>query len=139
MAGLEERRRGRRPRPRDQPGTLIEETNMTNRVTITGTLVDDPKIRSFEHKGGTIEIISLWLEVKDEIRTDRFTVEINDGKAGTAAKAMKKGVIAEVSGKLRHDRWKDKASGRWTGKVFVAVDPGEGAIKSLGMAAAAAA
>lgn len=105
---------------------------MTNRVTITGTLVDDPKIRSFEQKGGTIEIISLWLEVKDEHRTDRFTVEINDGKASVTAKAMKKGVIAEVSGKLRHDRWKDKGTGRWTGKVFVAVDPGEGAVKSLG-------
>jgi hypothetical protein len=44
-----------------------------------------------------------------------------------------------VSGKLRHDRWKDKGTGRWTGKVFVAVDPGEGAIKSLGKANAAAA
>jgi len=112
---------------------------MTNRVTITGTLVDDPKIRSFEQKGGTIEIISLWLEVKDEHRTDRFTVEINDGKAASAAKAMTKGVTAEVSGKLRHDRWKDKGTGRWTGKVFVAIDPGEGAIKSLGKSSAAAA
>ena len=43
-------------------------------------------------------------------------------------------MTAEVSGKLRHDRWKDKGTGRWTGKVFVAIDPGEGAIKSLGKA-----
>jgi single-stranded DNA-binding protein len=107
---------------------------MTNRVTITGKLVDAPKIRSFEQKGGTIEIVSLWLEVKDENRTDRFTVEINDGKAAAAAKAMKKDVIVEVSGKLRHDRWKDKASNRWTGKVFVAIDPGEGTIRSKGVA-----
>ena len=112
---------------------------MTNRVTITGTLVDDPKIRSFEQKGGTIEIVSLWLEVKDEHRTDRFTVEINDGKAATAAKTMTKGVTAEVSGKLRHDRWKDKGTGRWTGKVFVAVDPGEGSVRSKGIAADASA
>jgi single-stranded DNA-binding protein len=111
---------------------------MTNRVTITGTLVDDPKVRSFEQKGGTIEIVSLWLEVKDENRTDRFTVEINDGKAATAAKAMKKGVSAEITGKPRHDRWKDKATGRWTGKVFVAVDPGEGSARSKGVAKPAA-
>jgi hypothetical protein len=39
---------------------------------------------------------------------------------------MRAGVIAEVTGQLRHDRWKDKGSGKWTGKVFVAVDPGEG-------------
>ena len=111
---------------------------MTNRVTITGTLVDDPKIRSFEQKGGTIEIVSLWLEVKDEHRTDRFTVEINDGKASVTAKALKKGITAEVSGKLRHDRWKDKGTGRWTGKVFVAVDPGDGSVRSKGMAPASA-
>lgn len=108
---------------------------MTNRVTITGKLVDAPKIRTFEQKGGTIEIVSLWLEVKDENRTDRFTVEINDGKAASAAKAMKKDTIAEVSGKLRHDRWKDKGTGRWTGKVFIAVDPGEGSVRSKGLAA----
>ena len=107
---------------------------MTNRVTIIGKLVDAPKIRSFEQRGGAIEIVSLWLEVKDENRTDRFTVEINDGKAATAAKAMKKDVIVEVTGKLRHDRWKDKATSRWTGKVFVAIDPGEGTVRSKGMA-----
>ena len=42
--------------------------------------------------------------------------------------------IVEVTGKLRHDRWKDKATGRWTGKVFIAVDPGEGAVRSKGIA-----
>ena len=109
---------------------------MNNRITITGTLVDAPKLRSFEQKGGTIEIVSLWLEVKDEHRSDRFTVEINDGKAAAAAKQMKQGVIAEVAGKLRHDRWKDKASGRWTGKIFIAVDPGEGNVRSKGVAIA---
>jgi single-stranded DNA-binding protein len=110
---------------------------MTNRVTIIGKLVDAPNVRSFEQRGGTIEIVSLWLEVKDENRTDRFTVEINDGKAATAAKAMKKDVIAEVSGKLRHDRWKDKATSRWTGKVFIAIDPGEGSVRSKGLSAEA--
>jgi single-stranded DNA-binding protein len=107
---------------------------MTNRVTIIGKLVDAPKVRNFEQRGGTIEIVSLWLEVKDENRTDRFTVEINDPKAAITARAMRKDVIAEVSGKLRHDRWKDKASGRWTGKVFIAIDPGEGSVRSKGMA-----
>ena len=111
---------------------------MTNRVTITGKLVDAPKIRTFEQRGGAVEIVSLWLEVTDESRADRFTVEINDGKAATAAKAMKKDVIVEVTGKLRHDRWKDRATGRWIGKVFVAIDPGEGSLRSKGVAPDAA-
>jgi single-stranded DNA-binding protein len=107
---------------------------MTNRVTIIGKLLDAPKIRTFEQSGGTVEIVSLWIEVKDEHRADRFTVEINDPKAASAAKAMRQDVIAEVTGKLRHDRWKDKASGRWTGKVYVAIDPGDGTVRSKGVA-----
>ncbi len=110
---------------------------MTNRVTITGVLQDAPKIRSFEQRGGTVEIVSLWIEVKDGDRADRFTVEINDGKAAAAAKAMKKDTIVELTGKLRHDRWKDKATNRWTGKVFVAIDPGEGTLRSKGIASEA--
>jgi len=107
---------------------------MLNRVTVTGKILDAPKIRSFEARGGTIEIVSLWIEVKDEHRADRFTVEINDPKAQTAAKAMKKDVIAEVTGKLRHDRWKDRTTDRWIGKVFIAIDPGEGGVRSKGVA-----
>lgn len=49
---------------------------------------------------------------------------------------MKADVIAEVTGVLRHDRWKDKATSRWTGKVFIAIDPGEGSLRSKGLAAA---
>ena len=48
---------------------------------------------------------------------------------------MKKDVIVEVTGQLRHDRWKDKATSRWTGKVFIAIDPGAGTLRSKGMAA----
>jgi single-stranded DNA-binding protein len=110
---------------------------MTNRVTITGVLQDAPKLRSFEARGGTIEIVSLWIEVKDEHRADRFTVEVHDPKAQAAAKAMKKDVIVEVTGKLRHDRWKDKATNRWTGKVFIAIEPGEGTLRSKGVASGA--
>jgi single-stranded DNA-binding protein len=108
---------------------------MTNRITLTGKLLDAPKIRTFEQKNGTIEVVSLWVEVSDGNRSDRFTVEINDGKAAAAAKSMKADVIVEVTGKLRHDRWKDKATNRWTGKVVVAIDPGEGTVRSKGLAA----
>ena len=112
---------------------------MTNRVNLIGKLVDAPKIRTIEVRNGSIEIVSLWIEAPSGERADRFTVEINCPKAAASAKAMRAGVIADISGQLRHDRWKDKGTGRWTGKVFVAVDPGEGAIKSLGKASAAAA
>jgi hypothetical protein len=43
MAGRFKRRRGRAPRPRDQPGTLTGVHLMTNRVTLLGKLVDAPK------------------------------------------------------------------------------------------------
>lgn len=107
---------------------------MTNRITLLGKLLNDPKVRSLELRGGTVEIVSLWIEVADTHRKDRFTVDINDPKAGAAAKAMRKDVLVEVTGKLRHDRWQAKGTGQWTGKVFVAVDPGEGAVRSKGMA-----
>lgn len=106
---------------------------MNNRVTLTGKLLDAPKTRSFEARGGTIEIVSLWIEVKDEHRADRFTVEVNCPKAGATAKDLKADVLVEVTGALRHDRWKDK-EGKWTGKVYVAIDPAAGTIRSKGMA-----
>ena len=69
--------------------------------------------------------------------TPAFTTgAVTPTSSATTAKAMKKGIIAELSGKLRHDRWKDKGTGRWTGKVFVAVDPGEGTVRSKGIASA---
>ncbi len=107
-----------------------------NRVTLTGKLLDDPKIRAFEVRGGTSEIVSLWLEVPGGERKDRFSVDIFCPAQQEAAKAMRKGVLAEVTGALRHDRWKDRATGKWIGKVFIAIDPAEGKIKSLGMAQA---
>ncbi len=107
---------------------------MTNRVTLLAKVLDAPKSRTYESRGTTYETVSLWIEVRDEHRADRFTVEINCPKAAASAKAMRAGVIADISGQLRHDRWKDKASGKWTGKVFVAVDPGEGHVRSKGLA-----
>lgn len=47
---------------------------------------------------------------------------------------MRAGVLTEVNGVLRLDRWKDKKSGQWTGKVFVAIDPGAGTLRSKGVA-----
>jgi len=107
---------------------------MTNRVTLTGKLLDDPQTRTLEFRGATNEVVSLWLEVPSGERNDRFTVEIHCPAQQKAALAMRKGVLAEVTGVLRHDRWKDRATSRWVGKVFVAIDPAEGKVKSLGMA-----
>ena len=107
-----------------------------NRVNLTAIVLDAPKTRTYEQRGGTIEVVSLWIEVKDENRADRFTVEINCPKAAGAAKAMQQGVIAEITGVLRHDRWKSKKTNEWIGKVCVAIDPGLGTIRSKGMAPA---
>jgi len=107
-----------------------------NRVNLTGKLVDDPKIRTLDFRGASTTIVSLWIEAQSGERADRFTVEIFCPRAQEAAKSMRKGVLVEVLGVLRHDRWKDKGGGRWIGKVFVAIDPAEGKLTSLGMAEA---
>ena len=107
---------------------------MTNRITLLGKLLEPARVRSYESRGGTIETVSLWIETSDEIRKDRFTVEIDCPKAADLAKAMATGTLVEASGKLRHDRWKDKTTGRWTGKVYLAIEPGGGTLRSKGMA-----
>lgn len=107
---------------------------MTNRVTLLAKILEPAKVRSFEHRNATIEVVTLWIEVRDDHRADRFSVEIACPKAQMVAKALPADAVAEISGALRHDRWKDKASGKWTGKVYVAIDPGAGTIRSKGMA-----
>lgn len=109
---------------------------MTNRVTLIGKVLDTPKLRTFEVRDGKIEIVSLWIEVTADNRSDRFTVEVNCPKAQVIAKAMQANLLAEVVGVLRHDRWKDKTTNQWTGKVYVAIDPGAGTLRSKGMAPA---
>jgi single-stranded DNA-binding protein len=104
-----------------------------NRVTLIGKLLDDPRVRSFETRNGMLETVSLWIELVDDGRSDRFSIDITCPKQGTAAKAMRKDVIVEIVGKLRHDRWKNK-EGQWTGKVFVAIEPGAGTVRSKGLA-----
>jgi len=120
--------------PGMSPGATAGETTMTNRVTLIGKVLDTPKIRTFEVRDGKIEIVSLWIEVTAGARADRFTVEVNCPKAQVTAKAMQADVLAEVVGVLRHDRWKDKTTSQWTGKVYVAIDPGAGTLRSKGMA-----
>ncbi len=43
-------------------GNLRRRTLMTNRVTLIGKLLDDPRVRSFETKNGALETVSLWIE-----------------------------------------------------------------------------
>lgn len=107
---------------------------MNSHVSLSGRLVEAPKVRTFEGRGGGAEIVSLWIETADEDRRDRFTVEVSCPRLGAVAKALKAGTLVEVEGALRHDRWKDRRSGQWTGKVFIAIDPAAGRLKSNGLA-----
>lgn len=107
---------------------------MTNRITLLGKLLDAPKLRTLEGRGEPLEIVSLWIEAPSGDRADRFTVEITCPKAANTAKALRAGTLVEVQGQLRHDRWKDKTTSRWTGKIYVAIDPGQGQVRSKGMA-----
>lgn len=112
---------------------------MTNRATIAGRLVEAPRLRSYDGRNGPTEIVSLWIEVPDESRAHRFTVDVSCAKAGVVARALPENALVEVTGKLRHDRWKDKDTGRWVGKVYIAVEPGGGTVRSKGMASQPAA
>jgi single-stranded DNA-binding protein len=107
---------------------------MTNRVTIAGRLVETARVRRYERRDETIEIVSLWIEVPDADRPHRFTVDVSCAKAGVIARDLPEDALVEVTGKLRHDRWKDKDTGRWVGKVYIAVEPGGGTVRSKGMA-----
>ena len=102
----------------------------------SGVDIEPAKVRAYELRGGKFETVSLWIETSDAVRKDRFTVEIDCPKAGKLAKAMVADTLVEVSGKLRHDRWKDKTTSRWSGKVYVAIEPGAGTLRSKGMASA---
>jgi single-stranded DNA-binding protein len=112
---------------------------MTNRITLQGKLLDVAKVRTFEARGETFEVVQLWIEVTDGQRRDRFNVDVHDGKAATAAKALPKDALVEITGKLRHDRWQDQAAKAWRGKIYIAVEPGEGTVRSKGLATAEAA
>jgi single-stranded DNA-binding protein len=72
-------------------------------------------------------------------RRDRFNVDVHDGKAATAAKALPKDALVEITGKLRHDRWQDQPPKAWRGKIYIAVELGEGTLRSQGFATAQAA
>lgn len=70
-----------------------------------GIALVDPSVRCCP---ADLKLASLGASIGEARRL--FTIEINDGKAAAAVKAMQKDVIVEVSGKLRHDRGKDKAT-----------------------------
>ena len=93
------------------------------------TLRHADKIRTYEARGETFEVVQLWIEVTDGQRRDRFNVDVHDGKAATAAKALPKDALVEITGKLRHDRWQDQATKAWRGKIYIAVEPGEGSVE----------
>ena len=71
---------------------------MTNRITLQGKLLDVAKIRTYEARGETFEVVQLWIEVSDGQRRDRFNVDVHDGKAATAAKALPKDALVEITG-----------------------------------------
>ena len=110
---------------------------MTNRITLQGKLIDVAKTRTFEARGETFEVVQLWIEVSDGHRRDRFTVDVHDGETATAAKALPKDARVDITGKRRHDCWQDQAAKAWRGKISIAVEPGEGSVRSKGLVATA--
>jgi hypothetical protein len=112
---------------------------MTNRITLQGKLLDVAKVHIYEAGSETFEVVQLWIEVTDGQRRDRFNVDVHDGKAATAAKALPKDALVEITGKLRHDRWQDQPPKALRGKIYIAVEPGEGTLRSQGFATAQAA
>ncbi|WP_135213202.1 hypothetical protein [Vitreimonas flagellata] len=110
---------------------------MTNTITLGGKLLSEPSVRSFEARKGKVEVVSLWMEVQGHGRRDRFKVDIFCPRQQQIAKAIPEGALVEVTGSLRHDRWRDLETKEYRGKIYVAIEPSEGTVRSKGMAEAA--
>ncbi len=109
----------------------------TNRITLKCKLRDVARIRTDEARGETLEVVQLWIKVSDGQRRDRFNVDVHDGKAAAAARALPEDALVEITGKLRHNRWQDQATKAWRGEIYIAVEPGDGSVRSRGLAATA--
>ncbi len=102
---------------------------VNNRVMLSGRAVREPELRSTA--GGT-PVLSFTLAVDERVR-DRETGAWSDrasfidcsmygSRAEKVAQYLRKGSAIHVEGRLRQDRWDDRATGQRRSRVHVVVD-----------------
>lgn len=92
-----------------------------NSITLVGRAGRDPEVRYFE--SGTV-VANLTLAVRGLKRDDQaewFNLEIWGKTAQVVADYVRKGSLIGVVGRIRTERWTDKATGQERSKPVVMV------------------
>jgi len=89
-----------------------------NTVRLTGNVGSDAEVRHFD-SGKTKASFSLAVYAGKDRPTEWFDVEAWGAAAERVAEHVHKGVRVVLSGSLKQERWKDKASGGNRSKVVV--------------------
>jgi hypothetical protein len=100
---------------------------MANRITLQGKLLEVAKVRTFEVRSETFEVVQLWIEVTDGQRRDR-----RQDALGRTPLSRSPASCATIAGRTRPPK-------PGAGKIYIAVEPGEGTVRSKGLATAEAA
>ncbi|MBD2099546.1 single-stranded DNA-binding protein [Leptolyngbya sp. FACHB-261] len=94
-----------------------------NTVNLVGRAGRDPEVRYFE-SGSVVCNFTLAVNRRTsrDDQPDWFDLEIWGKTAETAANYVRKGSLIGVSGSLKFDYWKDKATGADRSKPVIRVD-----------------
>lgn len=102
-----------------------------NQVTLIGRLAEQPRLPSQGISAGASIRVVVNEYVREQgkkptRRTDSFRVRLHGQVASYAMNHLGQGDLVMVSGRLRTEKWKDKASGETRYSVVVLTDAPEG-------------
>ena len=93
-----------------------------NQITLIGRAGRDPEVRYFE-SGSNVANLTLAVNAfKRDDPPEWFNLEIWGKTAQIAADYVRKGSQIAVTGRIRTERWTDKATGQERSKPVVVVD-----------------
>ena len=90
----------------------------SNFTTLTGNLGSDPELRYFQ-SGKAICNFALAVSTGKDKPADWFDIQCWNASAERAAKLLRKGDRAVITGSLKQERWRDKQTGAQRSKVVV--------------------
>ena len=96
----------------------------TNEVRLVATLLKKPRVGVARYRGQRVERVTLLVDVEYAPRHDRFRIEVTCPGFVTLARSLQVGQTVLVVGVLRRTKL--------LGRIFVAIDIGQGAIAHQG-------